>query len=335
MSVAYLHVGPVKTGSTYLQDLLWRQRDELARQGMLLPIEYANEMWPAVNDVQDCSFVHFDMPEAVGAWQRVMRRVHAHPGPSLLSHEVLGHSRQEHVRRVVQSLQPAEPVVVVMARSLAATLPSLWQETVKMADPGIGWPDFLIEQQATGAPSSDTTAIVATWSACVPVDRIHVVTVPPSGSSRRVLLERFCEAVGLDATRLLVEMGKANASLDAVQTELIRRLTRATRGDLDVRAQRRLVNAAVLPRLRAAQAARALRVPATLRRWVEAETERRIAAIRAGGAVLHGDLDDLHAGDEAYAEDAGRAISERELLDEALALVATLVDDVPPGLDMI
>ena len=64
----YLHVGPLKTGSTFLQDLLWRYRDDLLRQGYQHPGAHANEMWLATNDVQDGAFVDYEMPQAKGLW---------------------------------------------------------------------------------------------------------------------------------------------------------------------------------------------------------------------------------------------------------------------------
>jgi hypothetical protein len=33
MNDVYLHVGPVKTGSTYLQSIMWSNRDALSEQG--------------------------------------------------------------------------------------------------------------------------------------------------------------------------------------------------------------------------------------------------------------------------------------------------------------
>ena len=131
MSVTFLHVGPVKTGSTFIQDLLWTHRDDLAKQGVLLPIQQRNEMWLAANDLQGCESVHFDMPEARGAWSPVVDRVLQFDGASLISHEVLGLSTEQHVARIVDSLHDAQLHVVVMARSLVAMLPSLWQEKVK------------------------------------------------------------------------------------------------------------------------------------------------------------------------------------------------------------
>jgi len=75
--------------------------------------------------------------EAAGAWNRIRDRVLAFDGPSILSHEMLGLSAEDHVARIAASLPLTCIRVVVMARSLAATLPSLWQEKVKMAKPGI------------------------------------------------------------------------------------------------------------------------------------------------------------------------------------------------------
>ena len=34
---AFLHVGTAKSGTSYLQDLWWRHRDELRARGLLLP----------------------------------------------------------------------------------------------------------------------------------------------------------------------------------------------------------------------------------------------------------------------------------------------------------
>jgi hypothetical protein len=52
MSDVYLHVGPVKTGSTYLQSILWNSPDALREQGVLLPADHPNEFFLAANDVQ-------------------------------------------------------------------------------------------------------------------------------------------------------------------------------------------------------------------------------------------------------------------------------------------
>ncbi|MGP7998980.1 MAG: hypothetical protein ACLPKI_16930 [Streptosporangiaceae bacterium] len=335
MTEVYLHVGPVKTGSTFLQDLLWRHRGDLARQGYLHPAEHPNEMFLASNDVQDCAFVRFGLPEAAGAWAAVRGRIQGFPGPVILSCEILGWSTPEHVARIAAALAPARLHVVVMARSLAAILPSLWQEKIKMVDPDISWPGFLAAERGSRSPVSDAALIVARWRRHVPAARIHVITVPPPGAGRLVLLARFAAATGLDVTSWQPGPEAANESLDLVQAELIRRLNLATARVMDWRAQRRLVNVVLLPRLRAApgRPGPRLLVPASERDWITAETARRIAALRASRAVIHGDLAELEPPPGSWAT-GPQPVTDAELLAEALRwLAATPVPALPDPRD--
>jgi hypothetical protein len=320
VSHVYLHVGPVKTGSTYLQKLLWTNRQLLARQGLLYPCEHANEMWFAVNDIQGGAFIHFDLPEAEGAWRRVRDRALAFDGRSILSHEVIGLSTVDHVARIADSLRPATLHVIVMARALAALLPSVWQEKVKMVDPDIAWPQYLEEQRQSGAPWADASLVVDRWLKHVDASRIHVVTVPPRGIDGRVLLNRFADAVGVDVTGWEGTADIANESLDVVQVELIRRLNQVTSEFLDIYAQRRLLSV-VVPLLGLPDPDRRRRLPATARDWVELETARRIDRLRDSGAVIHGTLDDLTAPEDAW-ETEHTEVAATEMLDEALRLLA-------------
>jgi hypothetical protein len=322
MSEVYLHVGPVKTGSTYLQGLLWRNRQDLALQGYRHPGEHDNEMWLASNDVQDQAFIHFDMPEAAGTWAKVCERVRAFDGPSVISHEVLGMSNERHIAKIVQSLAPARLHVVVMARSLAPMLPSLWQEKVKMVDPDISWTEFLAAQRGTGAPLTDAAKIVQRWLVHVPPARVHVVTVPPRDAEPTLLLDRFATALGVQTSRWVTDVGTANRSLDRVQVEMLRRLNLTTSASLGRRAQRRLVNGALLPRLRPADPRRRVRLPASERNWIEAETARRVDALRRSRVVLHGELADLEVPADMW-EDVPVHVTDQDLLDEALQLLAS------------
>ncbi len=320
MSDVYLHVGPVKTGSTYLQKLLWTNRHLLAQQGVLLPCEHDNEMWFATNDIQDGAFIHFDLPEAEGAWRRVRDRALAFNGKSILSHEVLGLSTDEHVAKIAASLHPNKLHVIVMARGLAAILPSVWQEKVKMVDPDVAWPQFFEEQRQSGAPWTDASLIVNRWLKHVPAERIHVVTVPSRRADRNMLLRRFADVIGVDVTEWQDARAAANESLDVVQSELIRRLNQVTSAFLDIHAQRRL-HTAVLPLMGPGDPDHRRRLPTTARHWVEVETTRRINSLRESGVVIHGTLDDLTAPDDAW-ETEPTEVTDTDLLDEALRLLA-------------
>jgi hypothetical protein len=337
MSDVYLHVGPVKTGSTYLQGLLWRNRRDLARQGYQHSEDHNNEMWLASNDVQDQAFVHFEMPEAAGVWARVCERVLGFEGPSIISHEVLGMSTEEHIARIVRSLAPARLHVVVMARSLAPMLPSLWQEKVKMVDPDISWPGFLASEREGGSRLTDASLIVRRWLAHVPPARVHVVTVPPRGAEARILLDRFAAALGIDTSTWTTDDdgAAANPSLDRVQVELLRRLNLSTSASVDRRAQRRLVQGALLPRMRAANPQRRIRLPPSERGWIEAETSRRIERLRSSGAVVYGDLAELEVPTDTW-DEVSFDFSDADLLDEAIHLLASSHPDQDPDrLDIV
>jgi hypothetical protein len=67
------------------------------------------------------------MPQAAGVWAQVRQRALAYDGPSVISHAMLGLSSEEHIDRIVTSLSPTRLQVIVMARSLAAMLPSMYQ----------------------------------------------------------------------------------------------------------------------------------------------------------------------------------------------------------------
>jgi hypothetical protein len=334
----YLHVGPLKTGSTFLQDLLWQHRDDLARQGYLHPGAHANEMWLATNDLQDGAFVDYEMPQASGVWAQVCKRALAYDGPSVISHELLGLSTEEHIDRIVRSLTPARLQVIVMARSLAAMLPSLWQESVKSVghDGASSWPAFLASQRDARAPVTDALLIVQRWLAHIPAEQIHVITVPPTGTDPAVLLGRFSHALGIDTTSWPADAAGRNVSIDMVQTELIRRLNETSAASLDNRAQRLLVHDALLPSLRPPSAARRIRLPSSERGWIETETSRRVDGLRDCGALLHGDLDDLTSPPDVW-QDLPDAVTEADLLEEALHLLVSSHPDNsdPDRLDFV
>ncbi|HEY2553381.1 MAG TPA: hypothetical protein VGI64_22680 [Streptosporangiaceae bacterium] len=320
-----LHVGPVKTGSTFLQGVLWRHRADLTRQGILLPGESKSDIWLAANDVQDCEFIHFALPAAPGSWDRLRDRVLAFGGLSLISHEILGMSTPDQVSRIATSLRPARLHVVVMARSLADSLPSLWQEGLKRAGQNmISWPDFLRAQRDARAPVTDATLIVSRWLAHVPPGRLHVVIVPPPNRDRRILLERFAAAAGFDASGWDADGLPVNESLDSVQAELVRRLNMVAAGSWHTGTWPELLSQVVLPGLRrsGARPERRLRVPASERAWIEAETARRVEELKASHAVVHGEIADLHAGPASW-EDEPQPPGDGDLLAEALLLLAS------------
>lgn len=185
MADVSLHVGPMKTGSTFLQAVMWNNRATLREQGLLLPIDHANDVFLAANDVQGYRFAAVDYPEANGRWDKVARRAKSWPGRVLISHEILGISEPAHITRMFESLEPSTLQVIVMARCLAELLPSAYQEKVKQVDPhGSSWPDFVELARPGGEDHwvQDVGSVVERW---LPhVDRSGSTSSPCPGAGR-------------------------------------------------------------------------------------------------------------------------------------------------------
>lgn len=328
ISDIYLHVGPVKTGSSYLQSIMWVSRDALREQGILLPVTHPNEFFLAANDVQDGQFVLVETPEAEGAWARVAARSLSWPGRVLITCELLGFSGQDHVKRIANSLAPATLHLIVMARCRADVLPSIYQEKIKMVDPDQSWEDFLRAYRASHrAWRHSPGAILGRWLPHVDRQRVHVITVPQRSADSLLLLHRFAEVLGIDDSRVVTVGALANTSLDAIDVELLRTVTARTAGQLDRRAQRGLINDGLLPVLqRLDRPRRPFRLPASFQRLMTEAAARDIEAISATGCHVHGDLDELLPGGEAFEVDreARDHVPQADVLNVAIDALVTM-----------
>ncbi len=303
--VVYLHVGAPKTGTTYLQDRLGRNVAALASHGVHVPTRS-----PMVSP----GLFHFRAAldllgqdwggppgHAEGSWEAMVRRVRRAHGTVIISHEILAPAPAEVVSRVRSDLgEDSEVHVVYTARDLAGALPAAWQESIKQ---GRRWSfrQFL-RKGRTGQPwfwrSFDIPAVLSTWGAGLPPERLHLVTVPhrtpTDEQGEDQLWPRFCAATGIDPAWAPNNSDRANRSLGIAETQVLRalnrRLDRATRRsapyDLLIRevlAQRELVRRTSVP----------VRLPPKAYDWVEEVSEQWVEWIRASGVEVVGDLDDL------------------------------------------
>ena len=233
----YLHVGAPKTGTTALQNFLWHNRYELARRGICYPLKRASEHYGAGMDVRnDAPALAKSAPPWVGAWQTVAGRMRDWHGPAaLFSGEFLGAAARDRIMYALSLLEPAEIHVIVTARDLVRQIPSDWQEQVKHRR-SFTLDDFA-QQLVEGSTDRggryvqmfwrqhDPAELLGTWSEFVPPERIHLVTLPPSGSPRELLMSRFLSVVGLDLEAMcFVDQLPSNPSLGAAEVEFLRRI---------------------------------------------------------------------------------------------------------------
>jgi hypothetical protein len=223
-----LHVGTHKTGTTFLQTLMWNNRDVLRRQGVLFPGRNWFDHVHASLKIRNSPTLHLRGKSAPSAWDRILQEIRAFDGTAVISHEDFGPASAEQAQSVLQALEPAETHVVVTARSCLWTLPGLWQSNVKfhstapLADFGSGRDDNPLNNW--GWRSLDTAAVLARWAGTLPPERVHVITVPGKGAPRSQLWERYAGLLGIDPNSCDASVATSNDSLGVVEVELLRKV---------------------------------------------------------------------------------------------------------------
>ncbi len=299
-----LHIGLHKTGTTYLQNA-WRvNRDHLEAAGVYYPGGEGQPVqrmaaWDLLGR-RPRGVADKRMP---GQWQALSDVVAASSLPTaLLSEEGLSVATNKQVARCLSSFPDREIHVLVTCRDLGRVVVSAWQEDLKNGKTWT-WQEFIssvkdphrrAQNPARGFwRAQDLPVILQTWRQHVPEDRIHVVTVPPTGADPAVLVERIASVVGFDPTVLTEAVPWDNASLGVAGTEVIRRLNTALGRRLNQRQHGHLVNAVLVPHLVRNGADERYGLPAEDQPWVESEAGRQIDHLRDGGYDVVGDLAEL------------------------------------------
>lgn len=214
-----LHIGQQKSGTTYLQEVLQGCSDRLADAGILYPMPTAERRrrtieshdW-ATQGLLGEEYGWVSAGQAArerGTWAWLAREVRRWPGTALVSAEALSVIRSEAIHRLVDELGVGEVDVVVTARSLGRSVPSLWQQNVRngRCSTFAKYLASLAEQRER--PVSDLEGqrdlhlwrafalggLVRRWSAVVGVERVRLVVSP--GSPPSMLWSRFASAVGI------------------------------------------------------------------------------------------------------------------------------------------
>lgn len=236
----FLHIGAMKTGTTYLQQVMIQNKDALAAHGHLFPGEAWADQVRAAHDVVGHHRERGVRQRAAGAWDAITAEMLGWDGAaSVLSVEFLSFAGPRVAQRVAESLAGAEVHVVLTVRDTAEVLPGLWQ--THCANGGTAsWPGFarsarfgagmgpLSQPLGQGARlfrrALDVPRMLDVWAPVVPAERLHVVTVPRPGAPRELLWERFAGVVGIDPAVATRPAAGHNPSLGYASADLMRRL---------------------------------------------------------------------------------------------------------------
>jgi hypothetical protein len=301
LSRVLVHVGAPKTGTSFVQDLLFQHRESLAGQGILYPADRFDAHFLAALDLLELPWGGLER-QAVGAWDELAARVRGWDGTSIVSHEILATASRRQVARAIESFGDAEVHVVLSARDLVRQIPAEWQENVKHRR-SLDYATFLeriMDPARQGKLASwfwgvqEVPDILARWGDDLDPGRVHLVTVPPPGAPRDLLWQRFASVIGLDPSAYDTKSERANPSLGAPETDFIRRINARVDGVLPNEHYREFVRELLAHRtLSQRTGSPRLSVPAHVRTWATELCREWVALLSTRGYDVVGSLDDL------------------------------------------
>jgi hypothetical protein len=335
--VVFFHIGGHKTGTTYLQNVLWRNRAQLRRDGMLYPGWHkASHIW-ANFDLRKTSFYDYRAPQVEGAWGRLVQEMRDWHGPAIISQEMFSLASSAHIRRALRDLDFADVHVVFTARDMARQLPAVWQEWVKNQST-ITFAEFLA---AVRKPTDeayrlmdlhDVPAILERWSKRVTADRVHLVTVPPPGSHPRLLWERFAVVLGLEPDRYELDIHDTNTSLGAAGVAVLRRINVGLAGALSWPDYNRLVKFGLAPAMAKRPGAR-IALPDEAFRWAVEWAGQAIEKLAGAGYQVVGDFADLIPKTAPTGENPDCVSAEAQASAATAALTLLMLNQATPRSD--
>ncbi|TIC84203.1 hypothetical protein [Nocardioides sp. GY 10127] len=317
-----LHVGLMKSGTTYLQGLMEASSDLLADQGVLFPGPTWDAQLRAVNDF-------LGLPHSrPGDWEALCADVRAHPGTVLLSMEFLANLGPARVRRLVADLGGARTEAVLTVRDLGRSVPALWQETCKNRRTWT-WSEYVEGvRRGDDGPGPGRhfwrrcsfATIAARWAQVLGGDRVTVVTVPPPGADPDLLWARFREAVGL-ADAPWRRPPRANESLGGASARLMRLLNERS-GDLGSEQYLHRFKALAKYTLGADRDSEP-RIGFVVPDWLAERSRAEVSALAGSGVRLVGDLDELTPVDTVGSDP--ETLPTEDLFDAALRALEQLL----------
>ncbi|HET6627375.1 MAG TPA: hypothetical protein VFG63_13385 [Nocardioidaceae bacterium] len=325
-----LHVGAMKSGTSYIQNRLFANQEVLRDQGVLVPGRSWRDQVLAVTDVLEHKRV--GPVSAEGKWQWLLDEAAAWPGTVVVSMEYLGPIGQEKIRKVVDSFPDVDLHVVMTVRDLNRNIPAMWQETVQNfrvwtwkehLDGVRGWPEEHNPPGDNFWRQQDTPAMAGRWAEAVGPQSLTLVTVPHPGADSDVLWHRFCSVAGIDGDAC-APIPRTNEALGAASTLVMRRLNELLREsglawkDYSVLVKFGLAKAG-LALHKGEEPALGFPVP----RWVKRRSKEMIERFEALGVRVEGDLAELKPVPVAGTDPS--SVSEREQLEAALVGLREIV----------
>lgn len=296
----FLHIGAMKSGTSFIQNVLGENKTELESRGILFPGRKWRLQVAAVLELIEHGGP--DQPPLTmdGPWGRMVRQIRHWDGPAVVSMEFLA-ARNVAKLEQFRAAFPNTPIEIVhTVRDLPRTVTAMWQEAMQNAWL-CSWPEYLeavrvadMSQRNPGRwfwRHHDAAGIAERWSEVFGLENYTLITVPPSGSAPGLLWERFARVTGLP-TDLPTDV-RANPSLGPASAMVLLELNKRLVDDPVVShaaylKQVKKILAKDNLALRTGEPKLGLR-----ERWVMKRGQEQIARLRRLGPRVVGTLDDL------------------------------------------
>jgi len=239
-----LHIGTMKSGTTYLQHGLLSQLSQLAENGWLYPMQFAPARGAINHERAIYGLVGNHIPWVDSAtaqrmapqWQKLITEISTTNSNVLLSAEAVAVMMEDGIEKLLSALPVRDIEVVLTARDLARVLPSSWQQSVRNGRP-YGYEEYFDRiKRAKELPINESVGsnfwrsyqlsdVVLRWQKFIPLANISIVTVPTKLSSDS-LWARFVNAVNLPLETIepIFDDKKAHTSITWPEAEVLTQL---------------------------------------------------------------------------------------------------------------
>jgi hypothetical protein len=328
----FLHVGPPKTGTSFLQAAWWQHRRQMADQGVLFPGASPVDHFRAAAVLANKRKITRHMTAAgLESWDRLTAEVAAWDGDAVLSSEHFAvASRPNAARGLLRLAEVADEVhVVATARDLARQVAAAWQQSVKQGKHHTFeeyWRELAADPRHGFWKLQDLPRVTRRWSQGLPSERLHLVVHGRPGSPRNLLWDRMSGLLGIDPA-ILEPVSRTNDSLGITHVELLRRVHGALAPDGPALELSRLSKSYLTQQILVpAGRSDSFVLPPAAHAWAVERGTAMVERLRKRGYDVVGDLDDLTPDPAPPTGRTPDQVSEAEVADLASTALARVLE---------
>lgn len=227
-----LHIGTMKSGTSFLQSALMANRKPLRKAGYRFLGKTFGKQTRAVRDVLGKD----GRKSGLAAWTELAEEARAFKGEAgIVSMEFLSFARRPQIAAFLEPLAGMEVEVLITVRDQFRAIPAQWQTYTRNFGTD-DWATYLQRIRSdepedrrsraveTFTRAQDVATMVERWNSQSQVAQTVVVTVPDPTAPREELWERFCAAVGIPTGRMSLEGLHSNPSVGYASCDLLRRM---------------------------------------------------------------------------------------------------------------